>query len=78
MRVAILGHLQRGGNPTPEDRMLASQAGDAAVRAILDGQTGVMAGVMGGRTKLTPFQETYAEHRAIPPELLNLLEVLAS
>jgi len=78
MRVVILGHLQRGGNPTPEDRMLGSRTGVAAVEAILDGKTGVMTGVAGERTTLTPFEETYAQHRPIPQELLELLEVLSS
>ncbi len=76
-RCAILGHLQRGGSPSPEDRILASSLGDLAVEAILDGQTGVMAGLLGGQPKLTPFAETYAQHKPIPCELLQLVERLA-
>jgi len=77
-RVVILGHLQRGGSPTPDDRILASRLGDFAVRSILDGRTGVMAGVVGSECVLTPFEETYATHKPIPAALLELLEVMAN
>jgi 6-phosphofructokinase 1 len=77
IRTVVLGHLQRGGTPTPEDRILASRCGDFAVRSILDGATGVMAGVIADQNVLTPFQETYARHREIPQHLLDLLAVLS-
>jgi ATP-dependent phosphofructokinase / diphosphate-dependent phosphofructokinase len=41
-RVAVLGHLQRGGAPTTFDRMLATQYGAHAVRLILEGRFGEM------------------------------------
>jgi len=75
-RVAILGHLQRGGMPTPEDRILASQLGSWAVRGILAGRTHVMAGAIGGRCVYTPFEETYTK-KLIPRELLELVETMA-
>ncbi len=77
MRVLILGHLQRGGCPTPEDRVLATRLGDAAVSAILDGKSGVMAGVVGRETVWTPFEQTYAGHKPIAPEFLELLDRMA-
>lgn len=76
-RCVILGHLQRGGSPSPEDRILASSVGDFAVQAILEGRTGVMAGVIGSQLQLTPFEETYAMHKPIPAELSSLIERLA-
>lgn len=76
-RCVILGHLQRGGSPSPEDRILASSVGDTAVEAILLGKTGVMAGVIGGQPHLTSFEDTYADHKPIPPELSELIERLA-
>lgn len=76
-RVVVLGHLQRGGSPTPEDRILASQVGDFAVQAIDSGRTGVMAGVLGTSCVLTPFEETYAQHKPIPAELVELIATLA-
>ncbi len=77
-RVVILGHLQRGGRPSPQDRILASQLGAFAVQSILEGKTGAMAGRLGHELVLTPFEETYAEHKPIPSNLLQLLDVLAS
>jgi 6-phosphofructokinase 1 len=76
-RVLTLGHLQRGGYPVPADRILASRLGDLAVRAILEGQTGKMAGELDGNLVLTPFEETYARHKPLPQEFLDLLETMA-
>jgi 6-phosphofructokinase 1 len=76
-RVLKLGHLQRGGAPVPADRILATRLGDFAVRALLDGQSGVMAGLVHGRLMLTPFQETFGKHKPVPEELLTLLERMA-
>ena len=36
--VCILGHIQRGGNPTPTDRLIASQMGHQAVKALVSGE----------------------------------------
>ena len=41
-RVAVLGHLQRGGAPTTFDRVLATQYGAHAVRLVLEGKLGEM------------------------------------
>ena len=76
-RVVVLGHLQRGGSPSPEDRILGSALGDLAVQATLEGKTGVMSGLIGGRSVLTPFEETYVTHKPIPPQLLALVEHLS-
>ncbi len=77
-RTLILGHLQRGGSPAPADRILASRLGDFAVRSILAGHTGAMAGLVKGTLALTPFPETYASHKPVPEELVKLLETMAS
>lgn len=76
-RVVILGHLQRGGSPVTSDRILATRLGDYAVRSILAGHTGAMAGEFRGELVLTPFPETYSQHKAVPPELVALLETMA-
>ncbi len=77
-RVVILGHLQRGGMPTPEDRMRATIMGEGAVAAILEGQTGVMIGTDGSKTIQTPLRETFEKEREIPHSVLELLETMAS
>ena len=76
-RIVILGHLQRGGFPTPDDRILASRVGDFAVRSLLAGESGKMAGVIGHECTLTPFEQTYANHKPIPRELFDLLNTLS-
>jgi len=77
-RVLMLGHLQRGGSPTPEDRILATRLGDFAVESLLQGATGVMAGEIRGELVLTPFLDTYAQHKAVPDNLLKVLQTMAS
>ncbi len=77
-RMLTLGHLQRGGSPVPADRILGSRLGELAVRAILDGETGAMAGIVQGQPTLTPLQSTYATHKPLPADLLELLDILAN
>ncbi len=76
-RVLTLGHLQRGGSPMAADRILAARLGDFAVRSILDGQTGAMAGLIHGNLVLTPFADTFASHKPVEAPLLQLLDTLA-
>jgi 6-phosphofructokinase 1 len=77
-RVILLGHLQRGGSPVPEDRILASRLGDFAVTALDRGARGVMAGDVRGELVLTPFEQTFAHHKAVPENLLEVLRTMAS
>jgi len=70
----VLGHLQRGGVPTPEDRRRATQLGAAAVNAIVAGETGVMVGTADDNTILTPMLEAIKSHRPVPDSLLKLLK----
>lgn len=44
-RAEVLGHLQRGGKPSARDRILATQYGVEAIRALLDGETSICIGV---------------------------------
>ena len=77
MRVLTLGHLQRGGTPAPADRILGTLLGQFAVKSILAGHTGVMAGQIGGSLVLTPFQETFGQHKPVPPALVNVLDEMS-
>ena len=47
-RVIILGHLQRGGTPTAQDRILASRFGGKAVDLLKDNVKGKMIGLING------------------------------
>jgi len=72
MRVCILGHIQRGGAPTARDRVLASRLGAAAVKAIKDGHSQVMVGIVNNGIKITPLKMTFGKKKDINFELLEL------
>lgn len=75
-RVTILGHVQRGGSPTLRDRILATRLGVAAVQALLDGETSVMAGEIRGDIVLTPMRETWEKRSRVQTALADLVELL--
>lgn len=56
IRITVLGHLQRGGDPSCFDRVLASRLGVAATEALLEGQTNVMAGFVNDEVAFSPFE----------------------
>jgi len=56
VRVSILGHLQRGGSPSAQDRILASRMGIAAIRALLEDQRNVMIGIHENEIVYIPFK----------------------
>ena len=58
-RATILGHIQRGGNPTPFDRVLATRLGDAAVDKLMEGYSGVCIGVFNNEIVCTPITEAF-------------------
>jgi 6-phosphofructokinase 1 len=76
-RVTILGHLQRGGIPTANDRILASRLGVAAIEALKDGQRNVMIGVKNDQIVYVPFNKAIRIDKPIDRELINVLNVLS-
>ncbi len=74
-RVTILGHIQRGGSPSAYDRVLASRLGNAAVEALLHGETNKMAGLRNNMVVLTPFNEAIIKVKHLNPDLLRLVDV---
>jgi 6-phosphofructokinase 1 len=76
MRVCVLGHIQRGGNPTARDRVLASRLGSAAVTTLIEGHSEVMVGVVNNRIKLTPLKMTFGKKKDINFDLLELAKTL--
>ncbi len=53
-RFTILGHVQRGGSPTPFDRILATRFGYHAVEAAMNRKFGYLVGLRGNEIKTTP------------------------
>ena len=76
-RVSVLGHIQRGGNPTVRDRILGSRLGMAAVEALADGKKNVMAGLINDELAFTPFANATKHHMDINKQMLKLVEILA-
>jgi 6-phosphofructokinase 1 len=75
-RVVILGYIQRGGNPTANDRCLATRTGVHAVKAVLAGESGKMAGESGGKSVLVPFSVTVKGKRHVDPYYGQMLKYL--
>jgi 6-phosphofructokinase 1 len=76
-RVCVLGHLQRGGEPSARDRLLASKLGMAAVEAILNGNGGCMVGEVKGDIVHSPLHESWEKTKEISKYWLDALKVLA-
>lgn len=77
IRVAILGHIQRGGSPSCADRVLASRLGYGAVVGLMDGQNNVMAGMRSNDIVYTEIEEAIKKHNEINKDLLLISEILA-
>jgi 6-phosphofructokinase 1 len=56
-RATVLGHIQRGGSPTPQDRMLASRMGEKAVDLLMEGIGGHCVGIIDNEITSMPIQE---------------------
>ncbi len=56
-RATILGHIQRGGRPSPFDRVLASRLGDGAVTEIMKGEGAKCMGVFNNKIVAIPMEE---------------------
>jgi len=77
VRVTILGHLQRGGSPTAQDRILASRMGAAAVDALLEGQRNIMIGDDDEQIVYVPFSKAIRNEKPIDRNLLETLKRLS-
>lgn len=77
VRVTILGHIQRGGSPSAQDRILASRLGAAAIDALLEGQRNVMVGIRNDEIVYVPFSKAVKFDKPINRELLDTLRRLS-
>lgn len=75
VRVTILGHLQRGGTPSAQDRILASRMGVASIQALIENQRSVMIGIRENEITYVPFRRAIKKERAISEELLEVLRI---
>ena len=78
VRVSILGHLQRGGSPTAQDRILSTRMGVAAVDALIEGQRNAMVGIQNEELTLVPFVKAIKKDKPINRDLLNVLRIVST
>jgi 6-phosphofructokinase 1 len=73
-RVTVLGHVQRGGTPTPRDRVLATRYGLKAADLVHEGSFGRMAALHGDAIVDVSLAEATAELKTVPPEWYAVAE----
>ncbi len=76
-RATILGYIQRGGTPTPEDRLLASRLGKYSVDLLHEGITGVAVGIIKNELHYTPIEEALNMQNETSEELIKLVQKIS-
>jgi phosphofructokinase-like protein len=66
-RVTVLGHVQRGGSPTPRDRVLATRYGLKAADLVHEERWGAMAALQGDSIVEVPLSDAVAQLKTVPP-----------
>ncbi|GGK43716.1 ATP-dependent 6-phosphofructokinase [Nocardia camponoti] len=74
VRTTVLGHVQRGGSPTPYDRILATRFGVHAAEAVHAGKFGMMVALHGTEITLVPLAEATRQLKTVPLERLREAE----
>ena len=75
-KVAVLGHIQRGGSPTCNDRILASQYGIEAVKLLLSGRSNLYLGKIGGQIINQPIEHIKTKKEKLDYNLIEVKNVL--
>lgn len=68
MRITVPGHMQRGGEPCPYDRVLSTRLGAAAGSMILNGEFGYMAAIKNGEIVKVPLSEVAGRLKTVEPD----------
>lgn len=77
-RVAILGHIQRGGAPTCLDRLIASRMGYHAVECLIEGRHDVFVGIMNNKMNYVPLDKVGKKRGTISEQWMKIVKILAS
>jgi 6-phosphofructokinase 1 len=78
IKISVLGHVQRGGDPSAFDRVLASRLGYESVLAVMNNENDKMIGMVKNTPTLTPLVDTWLKKKNIDMTYLKMNEVLAS
>jgi 6-phosphofructokinase 1 len=76
-KVAILGHIQRGGNPSCMDRVLATRLGYEATEALLNGHNRVMAGQIAGKVNFVALESAIKHNVDVNETIIKIAEIMA-
>ena len=76
-RVSVLGHIQRGGSPSVEDRIKASMLGEKAALALISGISNVVFGFDAGKVVSIDLADAVTNQKTLDPGLIRLARVLA-
>jgi phosphofructokinase-like protein len=75
-RVTVLGHVQRGGTPTPFDRVLATRFGVSAIEQIVAGNTSCMVALQGTRIGTVPLRDIALRIKPVDFDLYHLAKTV--
>lgn len=77
-RVAILGHIQRGGSPSCLDRLIASRMGYHAVECLIEGRHNVFVGIQNNKMNYVPLDKIGKKKGTINDEWMKIVKILAT
>jgi 6-phosphofructokinase 1 len=77
IKTLVLGHLLRGGNPSANDRILASRLGVAAVDALTQGNANIMVGIHNNHVITTPLHLAGKHFMSVNQEWKHLMDLLS-
>jgi len=75
-RHSVIGHMQRGGEPTLFDRMLGTRVGIKAAELVRDGDFGKMAALVGNEIKGVPLKDATGELKVVDKKWFELMDIL--
>ena len=78
VRVAVLGHMQRGGSPSCSDRVLASRMGVKAVESLMAGEHNYMVGIQNDKMVLYPLELAIKGGSKINKELIRVSQIMTT
>lgn len=76
-RVTVLGHIQRGGVPSANDRVLAGRMGVAAVEGLLAEKADTMTGVINNQIVFTPLEEAITKKAELNADVTRMSRILS-
>ena len=78
VKVTTLGHTQRGGSPSTNDRVLASVLGHYAIKGLIEGKERVMSGMINQKVVFTPLSDAITKTTELDYEMLTIAKILAT